>query len=78
MKTIRFTAIIKDGGYETFQITLEMFSEVVMSIQEKGCESLHLQDRSVVIVGVMALGKDVGDRIIVCGNDYEGGFNTGL
>lgn len=77
-KTIKFTAIIKDGGYETFQITSEMFSKVVLSIQEKGYESLHLKDRSVVIVGVMLLGKEVGDRIIVCGNNYEGGFNTGL
>lgn len=47
-----------------------MFSEIAMSIQEKGFESLHLKDRSVVIVGVLVTSKDVGDRIIVCG-DYK-------
>jgi len=73
MKTIKFTAIIKNGGHETFKISSEMFSEIAISIQEKGYETLHLQNRSVVIVGMMVLGKDVGDRIIVCG-DYEGGI----
>lgn len=77
MKTIKFTAIIKDGGYETFQITPEMFSDLVLSIQGKGSEIMHLKNRSIEVVGVMILGKEVGDRIIVCG-DYEGGINTGI
>lgn len=70
MKTIKFTAIIKDGGYETFHIAPELFNQVVISIQENGHESLHLKDKSVVIVGVLVTGKEVGDRIIVCG-DYK-------
>jgi len=70
MKTIRFTAIIKDGGYETFQITPKMFSDLVISLQEKGSENLRLKDRSVVIAGILVAGKDMGDRIIVCG-DYK-------
>ena len=70
MKTIRFTAIIKDGGYETFQVDPKMFSDLVLSLQENGHESIHLKTRSVVIVGVLVTGKDVGERIIVCG-DYE-------
>jgi len=71
MKNIKFTAIIKDGGYETFQITPKMFSDLVLSIQENGYETLQLKDRSVVIVGVMVLGKEVGDRIIVCSDIEE-------
>jgi len=71
METIKFTAIIKDGGYEIFQITPKMFSNLVLSLQEKGYESLQLKDRSVVIVGIMVLGKEVGDRIIVCGDINE-------
>ena len=76
MKTIKFTAIIKDGGYETFQIEPQMFTDLVLSIQEKGSEIMHLKDRSLIIVGVLITGKDVGERIILCG--YEGGFNKGL
>lgn len=70
MKTIRFTAIIKDGGYETFQVEPKMFTDLVLSLQEKGSESLHLKTRSVVIVGILIAGKDIGERIIVCG-DYK-------
>jgi len=70
MKNIKFTAIIKDGGYETFQITPKMFNDLVISLQEKGYECLQLRDRSVDIVGVLVAGKDVGDRIIICG-DYK-------
>ena len=74
---IKFTAIIKDGGYETFKIDQKMFGDLLLSLQEKGMETLYLKDRSVSIVGALVLGKDVGDRIIVCG-DYEGGINKGL
>jgi hypothetical protein len=74
LKTIKFTAIIKDGGYETFHIMPKMFSDLVLSVQENGSEIMHLKDRSVVIVGMLVVGKEVGDRIIVCG-DCEGGIN---
>ena len=74
---IKFTAIIKDGGYETFQIDQKMFGDLLLSLQEKGMETLYLKDRSVSIVCALVLGKDVGDRIIVC-EDYEGGINKGL
>ena len=70
MKTIRFTAIIKDGGYETFQISPKMFSDLVISLQEKGSEYLQLRDRWVTIAGILVAGKDMGERIIVCG-DYK-------
>ena len=70
MKTIRFTAIIKDGGYETFQISPKMFSDLVISLQEKGFEYLQLRDRWVTIAGILVAGKDIGERIIVCG-DYK-------
>jgi len=70
IKTIKFTAIIKDGEYEIFHIEPKMFSDLVLSLQEQGYEILQLKDRSVVIVGILVIGKDVGDRIIVCG-DYK-------
>lgn len=71
MKTIRFTAIIKDGRYETFHISPKMFSDLVLSIQENGFESLHLKNRSVIIVGILVTGKDIGERIIICGDTNE-------
>jgi hypothetical protein len=68
MKLIKFTAIVKDGGYEAIQITPQMFSELALAIQEKGSEHLHLKDRSIVVVGILKIGKEVGERVIMCGD----------
>lgn len=70
MKTIHFTAIVKDGGYEKVQITPKMFGQVALAIQEKGSEYIHLKDRSFIIVGILKVSKEVGERVIMCG-DYN-------
>lgn len=66
IKNINFTAVIKDGGYEKIQATHEQFAAIAMSIQEKGSEYLQLRDRSIVVVGILKVGKEVGERIILC------------
>lgn len=68
--TIAFTAVIKDGGYETVYITPKMFGELATTIQNKGSEILHFKDRSVVVVGILMVGKDIGERVIMYG-DYD-------
>ena len=70
MNYISITAIIKDGGYENFQVPSEFLSELAMSIKKNGSEVVQLKDRSAIVAGILIAGKDIGERIIVCG-DYE-------
>jgi hypothetical protein len=65
MKTITITAMIKDGGYESLKITPEMLGDLAYTIQEYGCQAVHLaNNRSLIVEGIVLFGKNCGDRII--------------
>ena len=70
MDYISITAIIKDGGYEKLQIPSKFLSELALSIKKNGSEIVQLRDRSIIVAGILVAGKDIGERIIVCG-DYK-------
>jgi len=70
MSYISITAIIKDGGDRQLQITSEMLGELALSIKKNGSEVVQLKDGSIVVAGILIVGKDIGERIIVCG-DYK-------
>jgi hypothetical protein len=71
MEYVNFTAIIKDGGYEKLAITPKMFGELAISIQKNGSEHIHLKDKSMVVVGILIVSKEVGDRVIMCGDSKQ-------
>lgn len=71
MNHISITAIIKDGGYEKLQIPSDMLSELALSIKKNGSEIVQLKDRWITVTGILIAGKDIGERVIVCGDFKE-------
>jgi len=70
MNYISITALIKDGGDRQLQITSEILGELALSIKKNGSEVVQLKDGEIVVAGILIVGKDIGERIIVCG-DYK-------
>ena len=73
MNYISITALIKDGGDKQLQITSEMLGELSLSIKKNGSEVVQLKDKSIIVVGILITGKDMGERIIICGDHKEKG-----
>jgi len=73
MNYISITALIKDGGDKQLQITSEMLGELSLSIKKNGSEVVQLKDKSIIVVGILITGKDMGERIIICGDYKEKG-----
>ena len=70
MDYISITALIKDGGDKQLQITSEMLGELALSIKKNGSEAVQLKDKSIIVAGILISGKDMGERVIICG-DYK-------
>jgi len=70
MNYISITAIIKDGGDRQLQITSEMLGELALLIKKNGSEVVQLNDGEIIVVGILIAGKDIGKRVILCG-DYN-------
>jgi len=70
MNYISITALIKDGGDKQLQITSEMLGELALSIKKSGSEAVQLKDKSIIVAGILISGKDMGERVIICG-DYK-------
>jgi len=73
MNYISITALIKNGGDKQLQITSEMLGELALSIKKNGSEVVQLKNESIIIAGILIAGKDIGERIIVCGDYKEKG-----
>ena len=71
MDYISITALIKNGGDKQLQITSEILGELALSIKKNGSEVVQLKNESIIIAGILISGKDIGERIIVCGNYKE-------
>jgi len=70
MDYISIVAIVKDGGYEKLQIPSKFLSELSLLIKKNGSEIVQLKNRSIIVAGILIAGKDMGERIILCG-DYK-------
>jgi len=73
MDYISITALIKDGGDKQLQITSEMLGELALSIKKNGSEVVQLKDKEIIIAGILIAGKEVGERVIICGDYKEKG-----
>lgn len=67
MKTVPVNLVIKDGGYETLHIPVDMIGELVLAIHEKGSERVQTINRTLNVVGLFRISKEAGQRVIFQG-----------
>lgn len=67
-KRVTITILLKEGGYETLEISPKMLGDLALSLQTKDVETIHTQTRVFEIVGFMKTTKGVGERVIICGS----------
>ncbi|MCA4755567.1 hypothetical protein H8Z60_23870 [Mycolicibacterium fortuitum] len=65
---MKVTVMVKDGGYESLQITPEMLGELAKRIVQDGSEWVHTMTKSYEVVGILVKGPQIGDRVIITGS----------
>lgn len=75
-KQMQVTVMLKDGGYESLQITPEMLGELAQRIVANGSERVITLTQAYEVVGVLIKGNQIGDRVILTSSG-EGVGNRG-
>lgn len=65
---MKITVMVKDGGYESIQISPELLGELAKRIVQDGSEWVHTMTKSYEVVGIFIKGSQVGDRVIMTGS----------
>lgn len=65
---MKITVMVKDGGYESIQISPELLGELAKRIVQDGSEWVHTMTKSYEVVGILVKGPQIGDRIIMTGS----------
>ncbi|WP_156088562.1 hypothetical protein [Mycobacterium tuberculosis] len=68
---MKVTVMVKDGGYESIQISPEMLGELANRIVKDGSEWVHTMTKSYEVVGILVKGPQIGDRVIMTGSGLE-------
>lgn len=68
---MKVTVMVKDGGYESIQISPEMLGELADRIVQDGSEWVHTMTKSYEVVGILVKGPKIGDRVIMTGSGLE-------
>ncbi|MCV4233333.1 hypothetical protein OHJ21_19300 [Virgibacillus sp. LDC1] len=68
---MKVTVMVKDGGYESIQISPELLGKLAKRIVQDGSEWVHTTTKSLEVVGILIKGDQIGDRVIITG-DSEG------
>lgn len=64
---IGITVMLKNGGYDVIKISSNMLGQLALAIKQKGSEIVHLTSGSIEVVGIIVIGNQAGDRVILLG-----------
>lgn len=65
---MKVTVMVKDGGFESIQISPEMLGELANRIVQDGSEWVHTMTKSYEVVGILVKGPQIGERVIMTGS----------
>lgn len=68
---MKITVMVKDGGYESIQISPELLGELAKRIVQDGSEWVHTMTKSYEVVGILVKGPQIGERVIITGGGED-------